>query len=64
MRARTRRTPKIVTGFVTSRSEPRPKLPLHGYHSIVAPWHSIWDGNVGEEKREVARFFGLGRRPL
>ena len=28
---------KKITGFVTSRSESRPKLPQHGYHSIVAP---------------------------
>ena len=26
--------------------------------------HSIWDGNVGEKKSEVARLFGLGRGPF
>ena len=29
---------KSATGFVTSRSESRPKPPQHGYHSIVTPW--------------------------
>ena len=28
---------KKFTGFVTSRSESRQKLPQHGYHSVVAP---------------------------
>ena len=35
---------KKITGFVTSRSEPRPKLPQHGYHSIVAPWLVLQNG--------------------
>ena len=26
---------KKIAGFVTSRSEPRPKLPQHGYHSSI-----------------------------
>ena len=29
---------KKIIGRVTSRSGPLPKLPQHGYRSIVAPW--------------------------
>ena len=53
---------KKITSFVTSRSELRPKLPQHGYNSIVAP--CVWkpldeESDLGSDQDVSAPFDGI-----